>query len=220
MELKKDLVTIYILSHRYGRFAQDAILSAVNQTYENIEIILIDNGSRDTTASVFQQALIYPRVKMIITNREDIGLIRAANQALKTAKGKYIMRLDADDYLKANAVEKMMDNPATLNFSGFRHIDEFNKVLDGNRQHLDTKWHGACCLIDRGWLIEQGGYDEEFDCQDGHYLKLIAMNEKQIGIQIGIIKDELFFYRIHSTSLSHDHKKIDETRKRLDAKYK
>ena len=69
------LVTIYIPSRDYGKYAEKAILSVISQVYENWELILIDEGSKDSTNTIFKYFKVkYPDKISIIRNDNPIGL--------------------------------------------------------------------------------------------------------------------------------------------------
>ena len=107
-----SLVTIYVVNHNYGRFLEECLTSVFSQTYKNIEILLIDDGSTDKESEFLLDKFERdPRIFLI--RQENCGLTFSNNVALKNSTGKYIMRLDADDYLEKNCVEelvKVLDN--------------------------------------------------------------------------------------------------------------
>ncbi len=101
-----SLVTIYIVNHNYGRFLKKCIDSVFAQTYKNIEILLIDDGSvDDESKKLLKKYENYSNIFLI--RQENRGLTYSNNVALKNSTGKYIMRLDADDYLHENCVEEL-----------------------------------------------------------------------------------------------------------------
>ena len=103
--IKDPVVSVYIVNHNYGRFLQQAIDSVLKQTFKDFEIIFIDNGSEDDSKEKLEKYFSNKKIKIIL--QKNIGLNAANNIALKFARGKYIMRLDADDYLDKNALEIM-----------------------------------------------------------------------------------------------------------------
>ncbi len=98
-------ITVYITAYNYGRFVKKSIESVVNQTEQDWELIVINDGSTDDTKKIISE---YEKNKKIrIINQENKGLNITNNIALRLSKGDYIMRLDADDYLDKNALEIM-----------------------------------------------------------------------------------------------------------------
>ena len=95
-------VTVYLVCYNYGEYVQQSIESVLSQTYKDFELIIIDDGSTDNSREIIGQYFEYPNVRVIF--QENKGLIATNNVAIRAAKGKYIMRLDADDYLDESAL--------------------------------------------------------------------------------------------------------------------
>lgn len=80
----------------------------INQTFEDFELIAVDDGSTDKSLKVLQQyANIDKRIKIIV-NQNNIGLTKSLNKGIKKAKGDYIVRQDADDIPSTNRIEKQL----------------------------------------------------------------------------------------------------------------
>ena len=103
--IKQTLVTVYITNHNYGKYINKAIKSVLGQTLKNFELIIIDDGSKDDSRKIIDK---YKNNKKVLTVfQKNKGLIVSNNLALRLAKGKYILRLDADDWLDPHALEIM-----------------------------------------------------------------------------------------------------------------
>ncbi len=101
-----DKVTIIIPVYNVEKYLREAIDSAINQTYKNLEIILIDDGSTDNSGKICDEyAKLDDRIKVI--HKINGGLSDARNAGLDNATGKYIMFLDSDDFFELDAAEKM-----------------------------------------------------------------------------------------------------------------
>ena len=98
-------ITVYITNYNYGRFIEQAIDSVLNQTEQDFEIIIIDDGSIDNSRAIIDSYRNNPKIKIVL--QQNKGLTTSNNVALKLSQGKYIMRLDADDYLVQNALSKL-----------------------------------------------------------------------------------------------------------------
>ncbi len=221
----KPLVSIYIVNHNYGKYIQKAINSVFDQTYKNIQLLIIDNGSKDTSRKILKK--INPQQASVIFQKNK-GLIAANNLAIKLAKGKYIMRLDADDWLDKNAVNLMVKEffknvKLGLVFSNFYEVNETGNILNQYKRHdfqkiklLDRPAHGACTMFRTELFKKVGFYDEEFDCQDGFdiWLKFIKK------YKVISIKKPLWFYRIHDRNLTKNENKILKTRNKIIIKSK
>src|SRR6476469_7183143 len=179
--MKSPLVTVYITNYNYGRFIKQAIESVLNQTFENIELCIIDDGSTDDSKSIIEEYSTLNNVQIIYQRNKGLNI--SNNIALRIANGKYIMRLDADDFLVPSAIEEMVnvleaDTAVALVFPDYYLIDENNKRIGQVRRFNfkeevtlpDLPAHGACTMIRKELLLELGGYDEQFSCQDGYDL--------------------------------------------------
>ena len=99
-------VSIIIPVYNVEKYVKEAVESAMNQTYKNIEIILVDDGSTDNSGKICDEIEKEDkRIKVIHT--KNGGLSAARNVGLETATGDYIMFLDSDDFLELDAVEHM-----------------------------------------------------------------------------------------------------------------
>lgn len=219
-------VTVYIVSHNYGKFLEKSIDSVINQTFSDWELIIIDDCSSDNTIDIARKYIKKKSTKIILLqNKKNKGLQKIANEAARKASGEYILRLDADDYLHSDALEmlyaKAESNPgASLIYSNFYYIDEIgniigqenslNRVSDGEASDLIAP-HGACSLIPLSLLHSVGGYNENINAQDGWdiWYKL-----SKVGKCLKI-ENPLFYYRQHSTSLSKDHNRLIKARNKI-----
>lgn len=105
----KALVSIIIPAYNTEKYMRKCLDSVVNQTYTNLEIIVTNDASTDTTLDIIQEfAHQDSRIKVVnnITNKGN-GIGR--NSAIKMATGEYILFVDSDDYIKAHTVEKMLE---------------------------------------------------------------------------------------------------------------
>lgn len=101
-----DKVTVIIPIYNVEKYLKEAVESVINQTYANVEIILVDDGATDNSGIMCDEfAKKDSRIKVI--HKKNGGLSDARNAGLDIATGKYIMFLDSDDFLELDAVEKM-----------------------------------------------------------------------------------------------------------------
>lgn len=210
-------VTIYILNFNYGRYISQAIKSVLSQTYDNLEILIIDDGSTDNSIEVINK--FADKVKII--KQENIGLVKSIIKAFSIAKGEYVMRLDADDWLDPSCIDKLVKKieqykDVALVFPDYFEVDEFGQIIRRIKRHdfsenvsmYDQPAHGACTLTRKEHYFSVGGHDESFQCQDGVDIWL-SLTEKYNVINV---KEPLFYYRKHNQSLSDNEEKILSTR--------
>ena len=218
----EPLVTIYITNFNYDKYLKEAVDSALNQTFSRIEIIIIDDGSSDNSGEILDYYEEIFGVRVIRNTNK--GLTASNNHALNLANGKYIMRLDADDYLHENAVallvmeiEKNEDTVAV--FPDYAMISEDGNIQNFEMRHsfkddvslFDSPAHGACTLAKVKVLQDAGGYNEDYLCQDGWdaWIKIrSAGNVSNINLP-------LFYYRQHGNNLTGNKTRLLETRSRI-----
>lgn len=101
------LVSVIVPIYNVEQYMDRCVESIVNQTYENLEIILVDDGSTDMCSQKCDEwAIMDQRIKVIHKINEGIGFAR--NSGLEIASGEYIMFVDSDDYLLLEAIEIML----------------------------------------------------------------------------------------------------------------
>lgn len=125
-----DLISILVPIYNVQAYLDKCIHSLVNQTYTNIEILLINDGSTDDSEKIcLAYAKKDSRIKYL--KKENGGLADARNFGLAVAKGKYIAFVDADDYVKSEMIERMylnlLEHKADLSEIDFCLEDELGK---------------------------------------------------------------------------------------------
>lgn len=123
-----SLVTIVVLNYNYGRFVAQAIESALAQTYDLVEVVVVDNGSTDHSLEVIAP---FERRARVVRQATNIGQGQGYNLGFEAARGEWIIWLDADDLLDTDAIESCMSlvavDTAKVQFP-LRLVD-----ADGNR---------------------------------------------------------------------------------------
>ena len=219
----KPLITIYITNYNYEKYIEASIKSAINQTYKNLEIIVIDDCSSDSSVNIIKKFKKKYMMKTIF-NKNRKGLIKSANIAMRASKGKFVLRLDADDILHPNAVKEMYtkvkkNTKSVLIFPDYLNINERSKITSifkykrkKNFSIQDPPAHGACSLIKKNFLKKFGFYNEKFDRQDGFYIWILIHLK---NFNVIHCKKALFYYRKHKKNLSRNRYKILKTRLKI-----
>ncbi|MDO8358294.1 MAG: glycosyltransferase [Nitrospirota bacterium] len=215
------LVTVYITSYNYERYIRQAIESVLAQTLQDFELIVIDDGSTDNSRAIIEAYAVHPKILPIF--QQNKGLNVTNNIALRVARGRYIMRLDADDWLDPHAIEVLSNvlerHPNVgLVFPDYYLVDQEGHVTEQVRRHdfddvtlLDQPAHGACTMIRCDCLREVGGYDESFRCQDGYDLWIRFIEH----FEVQNVNLPLFFYRQHGNNLTRNEENILATRSEI-----
>lgn len=219
---KVPAVTVYITNYNYAKYLQRSVDSVLKQSLQDFELIVIDDGSTDNSRDIIENYREDDRFTIIY--QKNKGLNVTNNIAMRIAKGKYIVRLDADDFLEPNALEEMsnvleQDSTLGLVFPDYYYVNEEGERTGEERRHnfdkevslYDQPAHGACTMIRLEYLKVLGGYNESFTCQDGYdlWLKFIT------HYRVTNINKPLFSYRRHSDNLTLNEEKILTTRKKI-----
>ena len=101
------LISVIIPAYNHGVYLRQAVESIFAQSYKPLQVIVVNDGSTDTTAEVMEQLQKeYPALEYL--EQKNSGVCLACNQALKKVIGQYLIRLDADDYLPADYCQILM----------------------------------------------------------------------------------------------------------------
>lgn len=134
-------ISILIAAYNVENYIEDALHSAINQTLQDIEILVVDDGSKDKTADIIKQYTTFDNRIQLFTHEKNKGLMLARKTAYLHAKGEYILFLDGDDSLEFDACEKAYNaikhnNVDILQFEantfGKMHTPEENAHLTAN----------------------------------------------------------------------------------------
>lgn len=103
---RNPLLTVYITNYNYGMYIQQSVESVLSQTFQDFELFIIDDGSVDNSKEIIEQYRDNPKINIIY--QQNKGLNVTNNIAMRASIAKYIMRLDADDFLTPDALEIMV----------------------------------------------------------------------------------------------------------------
>lgn len=144
-------VSIIIPIYNVEKYIEQCIESVVNQTLKDIEIIIVNDGTKDNSMKKIEKYLSDPRI--IVIDKENGGLSSARNVGLEIAKGEYIAFIDSDDFIELTMLEELYNNSekADIVFSDIIFYDDktknkkyskiklsFEKNLDKGSYFLDT----------------------------------------------------------------------------------
>lgn len=145
--MKEDLISLVISIYNVEQYLDECIRSIINQTYKNIEIIAIDDGSTDSSLKIIKKYKeIDNRIKIISWENKGQGACR--NEGIKIARGKYIMFIDSDDYIDKNTVEVLVNcinkNTSEIVLYNGRAFDDFGDDIKFHKQsyfHIYKKFN-------------------------------------------------------------------------------
>lgn len=203
------LVSIVTPSLNQGNFIEQTIESVVNQTYDNIEYIIMDGGSTDNTVDIIRKYRTDLRIKLFIG--DDKGQYDAVNKGFMIAKGEILGWINADDVYVESAVERIVRAfrdyaAADIIYGKFYHMDEDSKILrEKPAMPYSLKWLRRYCFINpsvtfiRSSLIHHDGFlidNSITDYGDWDWFLRIA----EAGKQFYFLPEFLGHFRMHPNS--------------------
>ena len=207
--MEKPLVSIITPAYNAEKFIIQTIKSVLNQTYENWEMIIIDDCSKDLTYEKIKKYSEKDRRIKLLQNVNNKGVAFTRNKAIDIANGKYIAFLDADDLWDNQKLEKqvkfMETNKVLLSYTGYRKINEDGKIRGSIKVPLKLNYNELLknCLI--GFLTSM--YNQEVIGKQ--YFKNIKAEDyiywlemiKKVKIAEGL-QEDLASYRVLKSSRS------------------
>ena len=130
-------LSVLIPAYNVEKYLEKCVESVINQTYKNIEIIIVDDGSRDNTPQICDElAGKYKNIKVI--HQENQGTGKAREACFKASSGEYIAYIDPDDYIDLNAYEKVIkileENDCEIVQFGYYEVSPDGKIIKEHRR--------------------------------------------------------------------------------------
>lgn len=203
-----DLVSIIIPVFNCGQWIERCILSALNQTYNNLQIIIINDGSYDESECIIQEYANRDD-RIIYINKKNEGVSKARNKGLEVASGDYVTFLDADDTLNEKMIEKLL-------FTVKKYDADIAFCFDSAWQKLDGEEMVICAedfefqkeyssLVAWGGLYKKSvtegiRFDEKIYVSEDILFKSRAIKNART---IAFLFEPLYNYYIYETSACH-----------------
>ena len=142
----QPLITVIVPVYNVEKYLRRCLDSIIRQTYQNLEILCIDDGSIDNSGEICEQyAARDARIKVI--HQENQGLSTARNRGLDTATGEYIAFVDSDDYIAADVLEQLyqsaVSSDATCVICGYNCVDSNGSILSTYSVHSVQQYSGV-----------------------------------------------------------------------------
>ncbi len=190
--MNEPLVSVICLSYNHERFVEEAIRSVINQTFKNIEIIVLDDASNDSSQEVIRKLVVeFPAIQFLPIEK-NVGNCRAFNLAFALSKGDFIIDFATDDIMMPERIAKQIDQFQSLPhdvgvvFADANYVNEEGKFL---RQHYDYLFRkgllkevpqgdvyakilsryfiaSPTMMVRRVVFDKMGGYDEDLAYED------------------------------------------------------
>lgn len=206
-------VSIVVVSYNHGRYIKQCIESIVHQSYQDFELIVVDNNSIDDSRLIISE--LSDKYGFVnIFNSSNIGLPAVLNNALAATKSEYVVFIAADDYMVFDRIESQIEfldqhSDFYACAGGQLKVDEQNNFLPIKYQ---KNTHDKFMVVDStnifsrtnviysptamyrvGQLKVIGGYDPDIAIEDLYISYKAASN----GLKIAILPKIFIFYRIH-----------------------
>ena len=211
------LVTVALAAYNHARYVAQAIASVASQTYPNLELVVIDDGSTDGTAAVIAECLAGAKFPARFVSRENRGAPATLNEAAAMAHGEYLAFLNSDDYYAPGRIASMVDEVARTGGEwGFSLVRSFAEaalpagrsgvdILQKQRNFMGTQPHGFTLVefniavssgnlfVAREFFRSLGGFrDFRYNHDWDFCLRAAAVAEPLV------VEQPLYFYRIHA----------------------
>jgi len=215
MDKLNSLVTVIIPAYNHEKYIVGCIESIINEDYANIELIILNDGSKDKTADKileYEEKCKKRFIDFIFIDKKNEGLSKTLNKGIELSKGKYICCIASDDMMMSGRIKKQvkfMEERESVISCGNAFVIKNNKKTDisviddelKKNYFTGSQFHNLIvnyfissptvmmkkCLID-----EMGSYDERFKIEDWPYYVKVAQKH-----HIDFIDDYLCYYRIH-----------------------
>lgn len=212
MAFDNPMVSIVLPAFNAEKYIYETIRSVLSQTYENWELIIVNDGSTDKSTEVVG---LFDDDRIHLIEQENRGVSAARNVALDCAKGKYITFLDADDflppkslearvmYLEANPVVDVVDGRAIVKDKEMKHDlrihePDYNGRLFRRLIRLDSSVYLTCFYMFRANVLGATRFREDMTHSEDifFFLELSSKGE----MQYGCVTETVFWYRVGHTS--------------------
>ena len=212
------LVSVVIPVYKVEGYIANTLESVVNQTYKNLEVVLVDDGTPDNSVEVAEAYLKDKDINWRFIHQPNSGLPTARNNGVKEAEGEWVICPDSDDYIAPQTIEKMVEAAERLNvrcvFCGFKNVYESTidapvekegdaRKLDIKKLHRDFIERRIIPLVP-GMLLKRTVYENvKYDKECPHDEDIHFMWRLFYEIDdIAYIDADYYNYLIRGTSMS------------------
>lgn len=142
--MKKGLVSIVVSSYNVEKYIKKCITSIYNQTYQNYEVIIVNDDSKDSTLSIVEESCLFDE-RFKVYSKENGGLSSARNYGLERANGEYIVFIDSDDWILPGFIQELVsgfDNKTDIVISKYciqkdYAKSEYNEIYPEEKSRLE-----------------------------------------------------------------------------------
>src|SRR5262245_11275387 len=199
-------VSVVLPVHNGERFLREALDSVLGQTFGDLELIVVDDGSTDSTPSILG---LYPDSRLRVLTLPHVGLVEALNHGVGQARGRFVARMDADDVSLPSRLERQVElldrrREAGLVATWVAVIDEQGRQVDQRvlpAQHVDLHrrlllrnpfQHGSV-MLRREVFDRVGAYRDDY----GHNEDYDLWRRVARAYELATVPEVLYRYRVH-----------------------
>lgn len=215
LKKQEELVSVIIPTYNRTQTLERAILSVLNQTYKNIEIIIVDDNAnfqkiRDNNRNLIKN--LKCQNILFIENKINLGGGPSRNEGIKKSKGKFIAFLDDDDEFLPNKIEKQMDLYKKLSndnvamiycYAKMINVDGTSYISKRNINGNDILEHVSNCIAATSWwfcskekLLNVGGFENISSRQDASLILKLLLK----GYEVHCVPEVLLKYYWHDSN--------------------
>ena len=213
MNMERDLISVIVPVYNVAPYLRECLDSVIRQTYDALQILLVDDGSRDGSSAICDEYAAKDE-RITVVHQKNQGVSAARNAALDLANGKYVVFVDADDILPENAYESMLRerNNAELLACRSAKIDSAGKKISesqsGATQHISNRemlwylfWEDTYGY--QGYIWDKLFVNSIIQKNQLHFDRMIKLNEDRLFLvdylchcnRVGFSDTICYYYR-------------------------
>ena len=181
-----NLISVVVTCYNHEKYIEQCLRSIFNQTYRNIELIVLDDGSTDSSAKIIQEVLKDSPFETSFESHENLGVVTNRNMGLGLIKGDYLLFVDSDNYLDMDYIEllyvKLIETNADIAYCDLFNPEKEEYYLKSREfdltDFLNASFIDNCSLI-RISIIGDARYDEKLNrkkLEDYDFLLNLILN--------------------------------------------
>lgn len=189
--------SIIIPLYNQAEYVEEAIMSCIAQTHKDTDIIVVNDGSTDSSLLIAREHVKHPHVKVLNCINHSLG--GARNAGALNSTGDVLLFLDADDFIAPNYLEKtipLMTGAVGIVSTDMQYFGTHKDLIPTRKPTLSMEMEGnylpVCSLIKREAFLMTGGYTTEVKIYEDWCLWIDLMKR---GWEVAVVNEPLFFYR-------------------------
>lgn len=212
-DMEKSLVSIIVPVYNTAEYVEECILSILSQSYENIELILVNDGSTDGSGVVCKK---YENLRNVIyIEQENLGTTAARKQGVEESHGEWIMFVDSDDLLANSSLLGLMEVCESADIiiaANQRNIDSVKKLPNSisRQKYLEMQYARELSAGPWAKLIRKKLFDDYTLSFPKHVMRgedylmnlMLAINNQK---DVYVYKHQIYYFRDNTASIRHTH---------------